>query len=425
MKITLPWVLPFIATSFLSAVIFACADHSGSPQNFSEKNAPISEIQNIDPSTELSVEMAPIHPGIYSMPDVLDLIGDRTVGVTSNHTGIINGVHLVDTLLASGVMVKSVFSPEHGFRGDRPDGEVIESGVDPRTGLAIISLYGSNKKPKPEQLEGLEVMIFDIQDVGARFYTYLSTLHYVMEACAEQGIPIVVLDRPNPNIDCIDGPVLDPKFSSFVGMHPVPVVYGMTIGEYARMINGEGWLEGGVKVDLHVVHCTGYTRSMDYALPVAPSPNLPDMTAIYLYPSLCFFEATIVSVGRGTGKPFSVIGEPTNRNGEYTFTPQSIPNASLHPKHEGQVCRGYDLNIEVRKPEKLDRVDLSWLFRMYRETGDPNKFFDRPGFFDKLAGTDALRKSILEGESEEQIRTSWRGDLEKFMKVREKYLIYP
>lgn len=381
-------------------------------------------IRIIDSTAEPSVETVAMHPGIYSMPDILDFIGNRSVGVTSNHTGIIDGVHLVDTLLVSGVVVKSVFAPEHGFRGDRPDGEKIESGYDPRTGLPIISLYGSNKKPKPGQLEGVEVMVFDIQDVGARFYTYLSTLHYVMEACAEQGIPILVLDRPNPNIDFIDGPVLDPKFSSFVGMHPVPVVYGMTIGEYARMINGEGWLQGGMKADLHVVPCSGYTRDLDYALPVAPSPNLPDMTAIYLYPSLCLFEATTVSVGRGTNTPFSVIGEPTNRSGDYTFTPRSIPSASLHPKHQGQVCRGYDLNIEVSNPENLNRIDISWLLRMYRETGDPRKFFDRPDFFDKLAGTDSLRKSILDGKSEEQIRTSWREELEKFMEVRAKYLIY-
>lgn len=421
MKITLPLTFSLLLLPCILLALHAC-----NPASRTEVNeVGVSPEEGAAPADAGVEPLATVQPGIYSMPHILDLIGDRAVAVTSNHTGVINGVHLVDTLLASGVEVISVFAPEHGFRGDRPDGEKIRTEVDPKTNLPIISLYGSNKKPTDDRLKGVELMVFDIQDVGARFYTYLSTLHYVMEACAENGVPVVVLDRPNPNIGYVDGPVLDPRFSSFVGMHPVPVVYGMTIGEYARMINGEGWLKGGVEADLHVVECTGYTRDTQYELPVAPSPNLPNMTAIHLYPSLCFFEATTVSVGRGTPHPFSIIGEPSNRSGDYTFTPHPVPGASMHPKHRGELCRGYDLSREVAEPAKLDRVDLSWLLRMYEETGDSTGFFDRPGFFDKLAGTDALRKAVIAGRSEAEIRDDWREDIEEFGEIREKYLIYP
>jgi len=362
-------------------------------------------------------------PAIQDFSAVLAEIGDRKVGVVTNHTGMIGETHLVDTLMASRVGILRVFAPEHGFRGDVPDGERISDGRDPQTGLEIISLYGSNKKPDPKDLTDIELMLFDIQDVGVRFYTYLSTLHYVMEACAEADIPLVVLDRPNPNIHRLDGPVLLEKFKSFVGMHPVPVAYGMTIGEYARMINGEGWLDSKA-CDLKVLPCLNYRRSDRYQLPVKPSPNLPDMESIYLYPSLCFFEGTNVSVGRGTEKPFTVIGEPGNAGGDFTFTPVPVKGASLHPKHEGIECRGYDLSDYIDMPSTGDTLNLAWLLRMFRESPDRDHFFLSNGYFDKLAGTDALRLAILDGHSIRSIRASWQKDLDNFETIRRKYLIY-
>lgn len=379
-----------------------------------ERNAPVTVYANPE---EL------VRPAIYDFPSVLDAISRRSTGVVTNHTGMIGNVHLIDTLLNAQVKVMRVFAPEHGFRGDVPDGEEISDGRDPKTGLEIVSLYGANKKPTKEQLDGIQVMVFDIQDVGARFYTYLSTLHYVMQTCAESGIPVIVLDRPNPNIHRVDGPILEPEFRSFVGMHPVPVVYGMTIGEYALMINGEGWLDSG-KCDLVVLPCLDYKRSDRYALPHKPSPNLPNMEAIYLYPSLCFFEGTNVSVGRGTEFPFTVIGEPGNTKGDYSFTPVSTPGASLHPKHEGVTCVGYDISDHIDSPGQGEHLDITWLKRMYEESPDQDEFFNSNGYFDKLAGSDELRKSIIRGDSPQEIRNSWKPELENFETIRRKYLIY-
>lgn len=361
-------------------------------------------------------------PAAYDWAEVLEEIGDRKVGVVTNHTGLIGETHLVDSLMASGVKIMRVFAPEHGFRGDVPDGEHIDDGTDSRTGLEIVSLYGKNKKPDTENLREIELMIFDIQDVGARFYTYLSTLHYIIQGCSENGVPLLVMDRPNPNIHCLDGPVLEQEFSSFVGLHPVPVVYGMTIGEYARMIVGEKWY-GDESIELKVLPCLNYKRTDKYLPPVPPSPNLPTMESIYLYPSLCFFEGTNVSVGRGTDSPFTVVGEPGNRLGDFVFVPQSKPGASLHPKHEGDTCRGYDLSQYIAQPGELQELDLSWLLRMYEESPDKKNFFK--GYFEKLAGTDKLRKAIENGLSEEEIRQSWKDDLNKFETIRKKYLIYP
>jgi uncharacterized protein YbbC (DUF1343 family) len=363
-------------------------------------------------------------PAVYDFEKVLEAIDGRTVGIVTNQTGSLNGVHLVDTLINSGIEIIRVFAPEHGFRGEASDGASIADGRDPKTGLEIISLYGTRKKPSKENLENIQLLVFDIQDVGARFYTYLSTLHYIMQACSELELPLVLLDRPNPNIHYVDGPVLKPAFSSFVGLHPVPVVYGMTIGEYAKMINGEGW-HGQRACDLTVLPCLNYGRNDRYRLPNRPSPNLPTMESVYLYPSLCFFEGTNVSVGRGTESPFTVIGEPGNRAGDYTFTPKSIPGASLHPKHEGDVCRGYDLSEFISAPEALKQLDLSWLIRMYRETPNPESFFKENGYFDKLAGTDELRKAIVAGTPEGEIRSAWRKELNDFETIRRKYLIYP
>ncbi len=365
-----------------------------------------------------------VRPAIYQIQEqLLPRLEGKRVGVVANHTSLVAGVHLVDTLIASGVAVKKVLAPEHGFRGDVPDGAEIDHTIDARTGLPIVSIYGKTKKPTPEMLKDIDVIVFDIQDVGARFYTFISTLHYVMEAAAESDKEVVILDRPNPNIHYVDGPVLEPDFKSFVGMHEIPVVYGMSIGEVGAMINGEGWLKGGIHCRLSVIECLDYTRNSRYQLPVSPSPNLPSMKSIYWYPSICFFEGTDVSVGRGTPEPFTRIGEPTNKNGDFTFTPVSIKNASANPKHENMVCKGYDLS-DLIKPENLpDTLSLFWLPKMYAEYGG-SEFFRKDGYFDLLAGTDKLRKAIIAKTPINEIRESWQPDIEKFMAVRAKYLLY-
>lgn len=330
-------------------------------------------------------------------------------------------IHLVDMLLDSGIKVSKVFSPEHGFRGQAEAGARVNSGVDSRTGLPVVSLYGSHKKPSQEDLEGIDVMLFDLQDVGVRFYTYISTLHYVMEACAENGIRLIVLDRPNPHISYVDGPVLDTSCCrSFVGMHPVPVIYGMTIGEYARMINGEKWLAKGIQCDLEVVPLAGYTRDTRYSLPVPPSPNLRSMRAIYVYPSLCFFEGTPVSVGRGTMQPFECAGFPGCSWGGYRFTPRSIPGMSAKPPFEGKECQG--IRVEERFDTVPHQLELSFLLEMYKVYPDKNRFFNP--FFDKLAGTSRLREQICSGCSEVEIRNSWQSGLEAFRLMRQPYLLY-
>ncbi len=352
------------------------------------------------------------------------LLKGKSVAVVANQSAIIGKTHLVDTLLASGIRVVRIFSPEHGFRGNKSAGAHINNGKDDETGLPIVSLYGKHRKPTVEDLRGVDVVLFDLQDVGTRFYTYISTLSLVMEACAENRVPVIVLDRPNPNGFYVDGPVLKPAFKSFVGMHPIPVVYGMTIGEYARMVNGEHWLKNGVTCDLTVIPMKKYRRNMIVKLPVKPSPNLPDWQAVYLYPSLCFLEGTVVSIGRGTDKPFQVFGYP-GMKGNYVFTPRSIPGASLHPKFEGKTCRGQDLtgyaeNYRHNPP----RIELKWLLEAYHElTAMGVKPFFR-GSFDRLAGTDSLRIQIEKGYSEKQIRQSWQNDLRHFMQIRKKYLLY-
>ncbi len=378
-------------------------------------------------SDDLSVNVATVSrdvlPGIYQLDTQVSFLKNKRIALVANHTSLVEGTHLLDTLIGMDLKVSRVFAPEHGFRGDAADGAKVDDSVDARTGIPITSLYGSNKKPQPDQLKDIDVVIFDIQDVGARFYTYLSTLHLVMEACADAGIPLLVLDRPNPNRKLIDGPVLEPAFSSFVGMHPVPVAYGMTIGEYARMINGEGWLKQKIKCELTVVECLHYSGKEDYILPVPPSPNLPDMQSIYLYPHLCFFEGTTVSVGRGTPFPFTVIGEPTNLKGDFTFTPTPIPGASTDPPHKGAKCRGYDLRQSG--DSVLNKLEIGWLLQMHRETGNTEKFFLPSLFFDKLAGTDQLRKQVISGATEAEIRNSWKPGLDNFRTIRSKYLLYP
>jgi len=351
------------------------------------------------------------------------LLADQRVGVVTNHSGLIGNTHLVDSLVALRLRITKVFAPEHGFRGDADAGAHVKDQKDARTGLPIVSLYGKSKKPSAAQLADVDVLVFDIQDVGVRFYTYISTLHYVMEAAAEQQKKVVVLDRPNPNGFYVDGPVLDTAFRSFVGMHPVPLVHGMTIGEYARMINGEGWLKGARRCDLTVVECAGYEHGQFYSLPVRPSPNLPNMSAVYLYPSLGLFEGTIVSVGRGTDQPFQCIGYPGNPVGAFAFTPKSMPGAQ-EPPHLGRACTGLDLRDYGAFQSRMDRrINLQWLMGLYQEA--PNKAGYFNSFFDKLAGGKDLRERIARGETEEVIRAAWQPGIETFLRVRSKYLLYP
>lgn len=353
----------------------------------------------------------------------LPLIGSHRIALVANHTSVVGEQHLVDALLASGIskeQIAKVFAPEHGFRGDHADGVQIENGIDPLTGIEVVSLYGKNKKPAAEVLEGVEMMVFDLQDVGARFYTYISTLHYAMEACAENDIPLLVLDRPNPNGGYVDGPLLDPAFSTFVGMHPIPVVYGLSMGELAGMINGEGWLEGGLQCELSVIPCENYYHGLSVSLPVSPSPNLGNDHAIRLYPSTCFFEGTVLSEGRGTNMPFEVYGHP-DLSSSFSFTPEEIPGVARNPKFQGQTCYGADLREQIPE-EGWKQIQLQWVLEAYRAFPRKEEFFT--SYFDKLAGTDALRIQIEAGWNEEQIRSSWREDLQKYQALRSNYLIY-
>lgn len=363
-----------------------------------------------------------IRVGADRTNEYLPLLKGKSVAIVANQSSTIKKTHLVDSLLSLGVNIKKVFCPEHGFRGLVDAGEKVNSEKDKKTGLNIISLYGKNKKPTADQLKDVDVVIFDIQDVGVRFYTYISTLHYVMEACAENKKTVIVLDRPNPNGYYIDGPVLEDQYRSFLGMHNVPLVYGMTIGEYAQMINGEGWLKNSVKCDLKVIGLENYEHSDLYELPIKPSPNLPNMASVYLYPSLGLFEGTVVSVGRGTDLPFQVIGHPSLGKSNYTFTPQPKPGA-MEPKYKGQVCKGFNLSdfgAEYIKNSK--KIYLYWLIGTYQNTTDKTTFFDQN--FNYHAGNAGLQQQIKEGKTEEQIRATWIEDIKKFKVVRKKYLLY-
>lgn len=361
----------------------------------------------------------------------MDLLTDKKIGIVANQTSIVNdtlethnGVqivdfHLVDFIYEFDKHVAKVYAPEHGFRGKVDAGEFIKDGVDAKTGVPIISIYGKSKKPSKEQLEGIDIMVFDIQDVGARFYTYISTLHYVMEACAENNIPVIVLDRPNPNGHYIDGPILEPEHTSFVGMHPIPVVHGMTIGEYAKMIHGEGWLANKVQCDLTVIAMENYTRDMSYSLPVKPSPNLPNDVSINLYPSLCFFEGTPISAGRGTEQQFQIFGSPDlpKETYNYSFTTQAN-EGSKYPKFKGIPCNGLDLS----NTEKLNQINLDWLIEAYNVSKNKKAFFT--DYFTTLAGTTQLQKQIEQGRSASEIRASWETGLKEFDEKRKPYLIY-
>lgn len=397
---------------FLVLAIVSCGNSiKGKENKKQELRAKIQEAKVEKTTSEIKT-------GADNYTTYLPLLKDKKVGIVTNQTGILSDrTHLVDFLLGKKIDIQKIYAPEHGFRGTADAGELIKDGKDTKTGLSIISLYGNNKKPKPEQLTGIDIMVFDLQDVGARFYTYISSLHYVMEACAENNIPLIVLDRPNPNGGIVDGPILEKEFTSFVGMHPIPVLHGMTIGEYAKMITGEKWLKNEVQCKLTVIPCLNYHRNMAYSLPVKPSPNLPNDQAINLYASLCFFEGTNVSVGRGTDKQFQIYGSPFLPESDFSFVPG--PNVGAKdPTHNGKTCYGEDLS----KIEKVKQLELKWLIKAFQTTADKSKFFN--DFFTKLAGTKKLQQQIETGVSEREIRKSWEKGITDFKAMRKAYLIY-
>ena len=419
---------------FFSLLIVSCGSNKKAIPQLKPSN---NNVNLTSSSTDVAFKT-----GAENFESYLPLLKDKRVGIVTNQTGIIKyesiemiyvqdprikpqakltnkEVSIVDFLLGQNINLQKIYAPEHGFRGTADAGELIVDGKDTKTNLPIISLYGNNKKPKPEQLEGIDILVFDLQDVGARFYTYISSLHYVMEACAENNIPLLVLDRPNPNGTIIDGPILEKEHKSFVGMHEIPVLHGMTIGEYAKMINGEKWLKDSIQCDLKVAPCLNYSRDMKYSLPVKPSPNLPNDQSINLYASLCFFEGTNVSLGRGTEKQFQIYGSPFLPESEFDFSFTPKPNfGAKDPVHNGKVCFGEDLT-EIRK---VHRLELKWLLKAYENTADKTVFFN--DFFTKLAGTKKLREQIEAGMTEKEIRKTWQEGLEQFKEVRKKYLIY-
>ena len=356
--------------------------------------------------------------GAEQLDLLLPKLSGKRVGLVVNQTSVVKKKHLADTLKLRGVNVVKALAPEHGFRGMAADGEPISDSIDLKTGIRLVSLYGKNYKPTAQQLADIDILIFDIQDVGARFYTYISTLHYVMEACAENGKSLIILDRPNPN-GYVDGPILQPEFKSFVGMHPIPVVHGLTIGEIAQMINGEGWLTGKKKCNIEIIKIKNWKHADAFSLPIRPSPNLPNDQAIRLYPSICFFEGTVISVGRGTPMAFQALGNPELKNMSFMFKPVSIKGVTNNPPQENKLCYGIDLR-SVPVPRK---IDLHYLIDFYKAYPEKEKFFIP--YFEKLAGTTSLRQQIKDGLTEEQIRASWKPGLDRYLLIRKKYLLYP
>ena len=376
------------------------------------------------PVLQAATTQGPLVLGAERMDVITRLLKDKQVGLVINQTSILEKQqkHLLDALVEKGIQVKKVFAPEHGFRGTADAGEEVKDSRDLKTGIPIVSIYGQNKKPTAEQLNGLDVIVFDIQDVGARFYTYISTMHYVMEACAENGVEFIVLDRPNPN-DFVDGPIRQKGFESFVGVDPIPLLHGLTVGELAWMINSEGWLKSSPdSCKLHIVKMENWKHGDPYWLPVKPSPNLPNDQSIRLYPSLCFFEATNVSVGRGTYYPFQVIGYPDRKYGDFAFTPVSLPGFDTNPLQKDKECYGIDL----REYPFEGGLTLRFFLDFYNKAGNEQAFFfSRPQWFDLLAGTKELRYQIVRGLTEEEIRESWQPELDKYKQMRKKYLLYP
>ena len=365
---------------------------------------------------------AQVVTGAERLQRYVPLLLRKNVALLANQTSVVDKTHLLDTLISVGVEVKKIFTPEHGFRGNADAGEKVLDGKDVRTGIPIISLYGKHKKPTKCDMEGIDIVVFDIQDVGVRFYTYISTLHYVMEACVENNVKLFVLDRPNPNAFYIDGPVLENEHKSFVGMHNVPVVYGMTIGEYAKFINGEYISKSVGECDLEIIELKRWNHQTRYKLPIKPSPNLPNYDSVLLYPSLCFFEGTVVSAGRGTKTPFQIFGAPNMTKTDFSFTPQSIEGACKYPKFQNMKCNGVNLMGKGSKIYRTKQLNLDYLIFAYENTPDKSVFFNT--FFEKLAGTSVLRKQIIEGLTAEEISASWREDIEKFKMIRKKYLLY-
>lgn len=374
--------------------------------------------------TEKSSSTPPtsIIPGAYQLEEYLPLLEGERVGLVVNQTSVINNTHLVDTLISLNIDIKKVFAPEHGFRGKADAGEKVKDGVDTKTNLPIVSLYGKNRKPTPEQFADLDIIIFDIQDVGTRFYTFISTMHYVMETAAETNKKVFVFDRPNPNGMYVEGPVLNMEFKSFVGMHPIPVLHGLTVGELAKMINGEKWLTGKLDCDLTVIPLKNWDHNKTFSLPIKPSPNLPNDLSIQLYPSLCMFEGTQISVGRGTLFPFQQIGHPSFTDSSYSFTPISIDGMSKHPRYQDEVCNG----VKFTKENAITGFNISYLIQFYNNYKNINgdaEFFT--SYFNTLAGNKILKEQIIAGKTDEEIKASWQEDLDKYKDLRKKYLLYP
>jgi len=366
-------------------------------------------------------KIEPIIVGAEQFDLYLDEIKDKNIALVVNQTSMVGNTHLVDTLLSMGINIKKIFAPEHGFRGNIDRGKHVDSNIDEKTGIPIISMFGQNRRPQNEQLTDVDIIIFDIQDVGARFYTYISSMHEVMEACVENDKKLIVLDRPNPTGDYVDGPVREDSYKSFVGMHSIPIVHGLTVGELAKMINGEGWLTNNSVCNLTVVPVKNYTHQMLYSLPIKPSPNLPNDVSIRLYPSLCFFEATNFSIGRGTEFPFQVIGYPDSIYGSFNFIPQDIEGVQTNPIQEGKMCFGIDLR---NQPLKETKFTLKYVIEFYNKSKEKEDFFARSNWFNLLAGNSTLQEQIKQGLSEEEIRNSWKSDLDNYKQMREKYLIY-
>ena len=368
---------------------------------------------------------AQVRMGAEQMEKLLPLLNGKRIALVVNHTSVVgrSHTHLLDTLLNLKVDIRKVFAPEHGFRGNADAGETVKNGRDTKSGKPILSLYGKNKKPTPAQLEDIDLVLFDIQDVGARFYTYISTMHYVMEACAENKKSFIVTDRPNP-CDFIDGPVREASKKSFVGMHPIPVLHGCTVGELAQMINGEGWVKDGLRCELTVIPVEGWKHGQPYSLPIKPSPNLPNDQSIALYASLCPFEGTSVSVGRGTHTPFQIIGSPDIQTYPYTFTPQALEGFDKNPLHKGKACSGLDLRY-IQTPKGFSLKYVIEFYQAYRKAGKADRFFTRASWFDLLLGTSSVREAIIAGKDETSIRSIWQSSLDNYKIIRQRYLLYP
>ncbi len=362
--------------------------------------------------------------GAEKVNEYLPKLKNKKVALLVNQTSMVGQTHLVDTLKNLNINIVKIFAPEHGFRGTASAGEKVKNGVDVKTGIPITSMYGASKKPTKESMQGIDIVIFDIQDVGVRFYTYISSLQYMMEACAAFDIPLLILDRPNPNGFYIDGPILEPKYKSFVGMQPIPIVHGMTVAEYAQMLNGEKWLANKKNCKLEFIKCDNYDHKKYYKLPIPPSPNLKSPVAVFLYPSLCLFEGTLVSVGRGTDTPFEVWGAPIFKNNGFYFIPKTMEGANK-PMYEGQKCYGANLYMEPEEILKIlnNKLNLTFIKNAYFLTENKPTFFN--DFFEKLTGTYSLRLQIMQNKSNDEIRKTWINDLEQFKKIRKKYLLYP